>query len=113
MEPVNAQFRQEFDLFPDFRPLARGFRVPGGVFFRTPGGFLDFLTPGARTAVPRNPGSRFGFRKWSHGDPNNDQKTFFRKPVPGPWAGRAGPKPAKPGLIVDGSTISRKRLPDR
>ena len=61
VELVNAQFRQESTPFPDFGPPARVFRVPfflGGL----PGGFLDFLTPGARTALPRNPGSQCGFQ---------------------------------------------------
>ena len=85
MEPVNAQFRQESTLFPDFWSLARVFRVPGGVFFGLPGGFLDFLTPGARTVVPRNPGSHSGFQKPSHGDPNYEQKQFCKN------RSRAGP----------------------
>ena len=46
-----------------------------------PGGILDFLNLGARTAPPRNLGSRCGFQKRSLGDPNNKQNTSFQKPL--------------------------------
>ena len=32
-------------LFLDVWPLARGFRVRGGVLFQPPGGILDFVAP--------------------------------------------------------------------
>ena len=96
MEPVNAQIRQDSGLFLHFWTLARGFRVPGGVFFRLPGGILDFLTPGARTALPRNPGSHSGFQKPSHGDPNYGENRFFKnRSRAGPGLSRAGLEPGR------------------